>query len=36
MGVEGQDQMLVSRLIRVMVMPGMQMGKWMASERERE
>ena len=34
MGVKGQDQMLVPRFIRVMVMPVMEMGKWVTSERK--
>jgi hypothetical protein len=33
-GVERQCQVIVPSLIRAMVMPGMQMGKWGASERK--
>jgi len=32
MGVEGQGQTLVSRLIRVVVVPSMQMDKWVPSK----
>jgi hypothetical protein len=34
MGMEDQGQMLMPRLIRVMVMPGMQMGEWVTSKRQ--
>jgi hypothetical protein len=36
MGVEGQGQMLMPRLIRVMVMPRMQMGQWVAGKRQNQ